>query len=187
MFARQHHSELRLLFLSFLINKVWFLPSCAVIDHPKRAMLANTLFGGKKKKNNNNKNQAKLSMHREHNFAFKAIQSMCTQLNFSVHLTYFTPKNALILQPVVHTSSRRRISAFPPQLALHPGQLTVFSNTVKLTKKLWEGRGKSCRGLNKLCMFTAQTHCPMLILLNHMHTLARRLLQTFSGTRSEWL
>lgn len=47
-------------------------------------------------------------------------------------------------------------------------------NPVVPSKKLWEGRGKSCRGLKKPCIFIAQTHRPMLILLNHMHTLARR-------------
>lgn len=55
------------------------------------------LWGKKKKKKNQKKEkkrQAKLSMHREPSFDFKAIQSLW---NFSVHLIYSGPKNDPIL------------------------------------------------------------------------------------------
>ena len=139
-------------------------------------------FFGKKKKNQTKQKQAKLSMHRESSFAFKATQSLCTRRNFSVHPAYFTPKNALILQPrkVTRTFKEKDQHLFPPARQLKG----LFKHWHANKKIVGEGRGKSCGGL---CIFIAQTHRPTLIPLNHMHTLARRLLRTFSGTRSEWL
>lgn len=141
-------------------------------------------FGGG---NPSNKKRAKLSMHREPVLPLKQSKACAHRGIFSMHPAYFTPKNALFLQPLIHTSSRKRISTFSPQLALCPGQLKGLFKHCQANEKTLRRRGKSCGGLNKLCIFIAQTHRPMLILLNHMHTLARRLLRTFSGTRSEWL
>lgn len=97
----------------------------------------------------------------------------CTPHNSFPKMTWFT--------------APRRISTFSPQHALPPGQLKGLFKHQQANKKTLRRQGKSCGGPSELCIFIAQTHRPMLILLNHMHTLARQLLRTFSGTQPEWL
>lgn len=145
-FASEHHSELLLPILSFIIQKIWFLPSWTVTGFCREQCLAMPFWESKKKiRQNWACTESPVLLLKQSKASGHTGIFQCTLHILLLRMTQFCS--------LWYTHLQEGLASFPPQLTLCPGQLKSLFKHCQDNKTHFEKAGEKAGEASRLCAF----------------------------------